>query len=45
MERNQSALKIPVLPHQATIVGRVVNTSISQPPTWVDVVREIQRWS
>lgn len=35
---------IPNLPYQAAIVGIVADMSVSRPPTWIEVVYEIQRW-
>lgn len=35
---------IPNLPHQAVIIGLVVDVNVSRPPTWIEVVYEIQRW-
>jgi hypothetical protein len=36
---------IPALDHEAAIVGLVTGANSSLPPTWLDVVHEIQRWT
>lgn len=36
---------IPNLSHEAAIIGLVTDVNASLPPTWIEVVYEIQRWT
>ena len=36
---------IPDLPHKAAIVGQVTEVGSMLPPTWIEIIHEVQRWT
>jgi hypothetical protein len=36
---------IPDLPYQAAIVGNVTEVGAMLPPTWIEIIHEVQRWT